>query len=94
MVQVELEVVLPQDMFHLRIGAKQHLAAGAHRAVVNVPSNLCTMLGSGAQVIPRRAFLMAHRAVQAASTLELLSSKLVTRDNVREDKGWISERTQ
>jgi hypothetical protein len=53
MVQVELEVVLPQDMFHLRIGAKQHLAAGAHRAVVIVPSSLCTMPSSGAQAIPR-----------------------------------------
>jgi hypothetical protein len=53
MAQVELEVVLPQDMFHLRIGAKQHLAAGAHRAVVIVPSSLCTMPSSGAQAIPR-----------------------------------------
>ena len=44
---VELQVVLPQDMSHLRIGVKQRLAAGAHRAVVNGPSskpntlNLC-----------------------------------------------------
>jgi hypothetical protein len=36
---VELPIVLPQDMFHLRNGAKQHLAAGAHRAVVNGPSD-------------------------------------------------------
>ena len=35
---VELQIVLPQDMFHLRNGAKQRLAAGAHRAVVNGPS--------------------------------------------------------
>jgi hypothetical protein len=37
---VELPIVLPQDMFHLRNGAKQRLAAGAHRAVVNGPSDL------------------------------------------------------
>jgi hypothetical protein len=37
---VEL-VMLPQDMFHLRKGAKQRLAAGAHRAVVNGPSKFC-----------------------------------------------------
>ena len=36
-VLVELQGVLPQDMFHLRNGAKQRLAAGAHRAVVNGP---------------------------------------------------------
>jgi hypothetical protein len=35
---VELQVVLPQDMFHLRNGEKQRLAAGAHRAVVKGPS--------------------------------------------------------
>jgi len=31
-------MVLPLDMFHLRNGVKQRLAAGAHRAVVNGPS--------------------------------------------------------
>ena len=38
---VELPIMLPQDMFHLRNGAKQRLAAGAHRAVVNGPSDFC-----------------------------------------------------
>jgi hypothetical protein len=38
---VEFKVVLPQDMFHLHNGAKQRLAAGAHRAVVNGPSAFC-----------------------------------------------------
>src|ERR1700687_2208524 len=38
---VELQVVLPQDMFHLRNGEKQRLAAGAHRAVVKGPSAFC-----------------------------------------------------
>lgn len=51
MVYVELEAVLPQDMFHLHIGAKQHLAAGAHRAVVNVPSDSCITRSVGAQAI-------------------------------------------
>src|ERR1700704_4226042 len=48
-VLVELQVVLPQDMFHLRNGAKQRLAAGAHRAVVNGPSDFCTISTFGAQ---------------------------------------------
>lgn len=49
-------------------------------------------------------FFMARRAVQVgvgilngqkpASTVELLPSKLVTRDNVGEYKGWTSDRTQ
>jgi hypothetical protein len=38
---VEFKVVLPQDMFHIRNGAKQRLAAGAHQAVVNGPSTFC-----------------------------------------------------
>ena len=48
---VELQVVLPQDMFHLRNGAKQRLAAGAHRAVVNGPSAFCITPTFGAQAI-------------------------------------------
>jgi hypothetical protein len=47
---VECKVGLPQDMFHLRNGAKQRLAAGAHRAVVNGPSAFCIIpmrLGKG-----------------------------------------------
>jgi hypothetical protein len=48
---VELQVVLPQDMFHLRNGAKQRLAAGAHRAVVNGPSAFCITPIFGAQAI-------------------------------------------
>ena len=49
-------------------------------------------------------FFMARRAVQVgvgiingqkpASTVELLPSKLVTRDNVAQYKGWTSDRTQ
>ena len=50
-VLVELQVVLPQDMFHLRNGAKQRLAAGAHRAVVNGPSSFCITPTFGAQAI-------------------------------------------
>jgi hypothetical protein len=50
-VLVELQVVLPQDMFHLRNGAKQRLAAGAHRAVVNGPSDFCIIPTFGAQAI-------------------------------------------
>jgi ribose transport system substrate-binding protein len=47
---------------------------------------------------------MARRAVQVgvsilngqklASTVELLPSKLVTRDNVTDYKGWTSDRSQ
>ena len=48
---VDLQVVLPQDMFHLRDGAKQRLAAGAHRAVVNGPSAFCITPTFGAQAI-------------------------------------------
>jgi hypothetical protein len=48
---VELQIVLPQDMFHLRNGAKQRLAAGAHRAVVNGPSAFCITPTFGAQAI-------------------------------------------
>jgi hypothetical protein len=44
-----LQIVLPQDMFHLRNGAKQRLAAGAHRAVVNGPSAFCITPTFGAQ---------------------------------------------
>jgi hypothetical protein len=42
-VLVDLPTVLPQDMFHLRNGAKQRLAAGAHRAVVKGPRDFCIM---------------------------------------------------
>jgi hypothetical protein len=47
----ELQILLPQDMFHLRNGAKQRLAAGAHRAVVNGPSAFCITPAFGAQAI-------------------------------------------
>ena len=50
-VLVELQVVLPQGMFHLHIGAKQRLASGAHRAVVNGPSSLSIMASSRAQAL-------------------------------------------
>src|SRR5712664_682813 len=46
---VELQIARPQDMFHLRNGAKQRLAAGAHRAVVNGPSACCITHPFGAQ---------------------------------------------
>ena len=46
---VELQIVQPQDMFHLRNGAKQRLAAGAHRAVVTGPSAFCITPTFGAQ---------------------------------------------
>jgi len=62
----------------------------------------------GAQQIQASAsqdpFFMARRAVQIgvsilngqkpASTVELLPSKLVTRDNIAEYKGWTSDRSQ
>src|SRR5258705_13558722 len=38
---VELHAVLPQDMSHLHKGARQRLAARAHRAVVTDPSSNC-----------------------------------------------------
>jgi hypothetical protein len=50
-VLVELQVVLPQDMFHLRNGEKQRLAAEAHRAVVNGPSDFFITPTFGAQAI-------------------------------------------
>jgi hypothetical protein len=46
---VESQIVLPQDMFHLRNGVKQRLAAGAHRAVVNGPSAFYITPTCGAQ---------------------------------------------
>jgi hypothetical protein len=48
-VLVELQIVLPHAMFHLRNGAKQRLAAGAHRAVVTGPSAFCITPTFGAQ---------------------------------------------
>jgi hypothetical protein len=48
-VLVESSMVLPQAMFHLLNGAKQRLAAGAHRAVVNGPSDSCIITTSRAQ---------------------------------------------
>jgi hypothetical protein len=46
-VLVELQIVLPHATFHLRNGAKQRLAAGAHRAVVTGPSAFCITTVSG-----------------------------------------------
>jgi len=54
----ELQVVLPQDMFLLHNGVKQRFAAGAHRAVVNSPSDFRTIPTSGAQAIVSRHQLM------------------------------------
>ena len=64
-VYVELDVVLPQDMFHLRIGAKQLLAAEAHRAVVNGPSDFCIIRTCGAQAIVSKHQLMKSPAAWA-----------------------------
>ena len=59
----ELQIVLPQDMFHLRNGAKQRLAAGAHRAVVNGPSAFFITCTFGAQhVSPRRMSVVGRTA--------------------------------
>jgi hypothetical protein len=61
-VLVELQIVLPHDMFHLRKGAKQRLAAGAHRAVVTGPSVFCITPTFGAQAtVNGQAELSAHR---------------------------------
>jgi hypothetical protein len=73
-VLVELQVALPQGMFHLHNGAKQRLAAGAHRAVVNGPSDFDTTptlaaqakvsavrLGCGADSFLMTRFLYANR---------------------------------
>ena len=62
---VELPIVLPQDMFHLRNGAKQRLAAEAHRAVVNGPSNFCITITLGAQAVA------SSQAVGAASAMRI-----------------------
>jgi hypothetical protein len=59
---VELQIVLPQDMFHLRNGAKQRLAAGAHRAAVNGPSASCITPTFGAQAMSDDAPFSRHRA--------------------------------
>ena len=48
-VLVELQIGLPHDMFHLRNGVKQRLAAEAHRAVVIGPSDFCIRSTFGAQ---------------------------------------------
>jgi hypothetical protein len=61
-VVVELQIVLPQDMFHLRNGAKQRLAAGAHRAVVNGPSDLRIILTLGAQATASEINSRSRRA--------------------------------
>jgi hypothetical protein len=46
-----VEMVLPQDMVSPPNGAKQRLAAGAHRAVVKGPSDFCIMPTSNAQAL-------------------------------------------
>ena len=56
-------VELPQGMFHLRIGAKQRLAAEAHRAVVKGPSNSCITSLSGSQAIVSGRQLMKSPAL-------------------------------
>jgi hypothetical protein len=61
-VLVELQIVLPHDMFHLRNGVKQRLAAGAHRAVVTGPSAFCITPTFGAQAtVAVRLNASAHR---------------------------------
>jgi hypothetical protein len=79
---VELETVLPQDMFHLRNGAKQRLAAGAHRAVVRGPSGFCNTPTFGTPAIvhakivaidPERTFLDLYQGTRRAAFHELLA---------------------
>src|SRR6266436_5485387 len=77
-------------------------------AVDGPPDIEAALKDPGAQQIQASAsqdpFFMARRAVQIgvsilngqkpASTVELLPSKLVTRDNVAEYMGWTSDRSQ
>jgi len=77
-------------------------------AVDGAPDIEAALKDAGAQQIQASAsqdpFFMARRAVQIgvsilngqkpASTVELLPSKLVTRDNIAEYKGWTSDRSQ
>jgi ribose transport system substrate-binding protein len=77
-------------------------------AVDGAPDIEAALKDPGAQQIQASAsqdpFFMARRAVQIgvsilngqkpASTVELLPSKLVTRDNIAEYKGWTSDRSQ
>jgi hypothetical protein len=67
-VAVELPGVLPQGMFLLRHGVKQRFAAGAHRAVVNSPSDFCTICASGAQ-----ATVSAHQRMKSPRGLPRLT---------------------
>jgi hypothetical protein len=73
-VLVELPIVLPQDMFHLRNGAKQRLAAGAHRAVVKGPSDFCITPAFGTQATVGRA-----RVGEAARTMAVTAPRHLPR---------------
>src|SRR5258707_9869275 len=65
-------MVLPQGMFHLLNGAKQRLAAGAHRAVVNGPSDYCIMAASRAQAIASKA--STHEVTMRLAALDHLAA--------------------
>jgi hypothetical protein len=67
-VLVELQIVLPHDMFHLRNGAKQRLAAGAHRAVVTGPSAFCITPTFGAQATVRTGVSAFERTLEGCSS--------------------------
>ena len=49
-------LVLPRDMFHLRNGGKQRLAAGAHRVVVKGPSDFSITPSSSGKADVNDAF--------------------------------------
>src|SRR5882724_9693154 len=70
-------MVLPQGMFHLLNGAKQRLAAGAHRAVVNGPSDYCIMAASRAQAIVGDA--STHEVTMRLAALDHLAAISIER---------------
>jgi ribose transport system substrate-binding protein len=91
------------------LAARQQQRSGiVITAVDGAPDIEAALKDPGAQQIQASAsqdpFFMARRAVQVgvsilngqkpASTVELLPSKLVTRDNVADYKGWTSDRSQ
>ncbi|MCG2632179.1 ABC transporter substrate-binding protein [Bradyrhizobium sp. WYCCWR 13023] len=91
------------------LAAKQQNRSGIIiTAVDGAPDIEASLKDAGSPQIQASAsqdpFFMARRAVQVgvgilngqkpASTVELLPSKLVTRDNIKDYKGWTSDRSQ
>ncbi|WP_298885565.1 ABC transporter substrate-binding protein [uncultured Bradyrhizobium sp.] len=91
------------------LAAKQQNRSGIIiTAVDGAPDIEASLKDAGSPQIQASAsqdpFFMARRAVQIgvgilngqkpASTVELLPSKLVTRDNIKDYKGWTSDRSQ